>query len=531
MADEKTESIITTRRNSVFKTRIDQILFNRACADGGRPYIDMRLWRAPNETDKQWNGDPEDGTVGRKTRTAFVNDAGRIVAKINQYIFKKPAERTGIDPKFEANVTGDGEGINQFMERVNTAITTGRWCWVKVDRNPAMLDEFGNPVPRNLQTKQEQKDFVRWELWESCHVPDWCIESDGTLRWIITEASCENSSDPLVKTQSGKVYTLYYLNPRDGRVHITEETDNPKLFGEGELRSDFVTDLDRIPFVLVNTVSARPWWFDDVENVCAQLLNLDSMHNESLTDSVYPQLVVPMSLLNTLETNLDISELRGERLITLQREVIKGRRNPFFESPEDRGTTRYISPSSQELKAITDEETRKRGILFDMCGLALFNRESRQAQTAESKSFDQLDTNATLGNRALILQQAETKLVVLSRYFDPSFAEYTPVYPSKFDVIDAVAMRDCIDLVGNMPNATTAMRKVALKAGLRLMLEMGGCDSNEFKEASEEIDALTDADFTPVNPFADMPDDDGDGDGDDDEDPKKGGKKTPPNEG
>ena len=325
-------------------------------------------------------------------------------------------------------------------------------------------------------------------------------------------------------TETGKVFTLYYLNPTDGRVHITEDTDNPKLFGEGELRSDFVTDLDRIPFVLVNSVSARPWWFDDVENVCAQLLNLDSMHNESLTDSVYPQLVVPMSLLNTLETNLDISELRGERLITLQREVIKGRRNPFFESPEDRGTTRYISPSSQELKAITDEEMRKRGILFDMCGLALFNRESRQAQTAESKSFDQLDTNSTLGNRALILQHAETKLVGLSRYFDPSFAEYTPVYPSKFDVIDAVAMRDCIDLVGNMPNATTAMRKVALKAGLRLMLEMGGCDSDEFKEASEEIDALTDADFTPVNPFADMP-------VDDDDDPKKGEKKTPPNEG
>ena len=61
--------IITTRRNTVFKERIGQILFNRACADGGRPYIDMRLWRAPNETDKQWNGDPEDGTVGRKTRT------------------------------------------------------------------------------------------------------------------------------------------------------------------------------------------------------------------------------------------------------------------------------------------------------------------------------------------------------------------------------------------------------------------------------------------------------------------------------
>ena len=508
-------SIITSRRNIEFAVRIGQILYNRACADGGRPYIDMRLWRAPNETDKQWNGDTTDGTVGRKDRTAFVNDAQRIVSKINQYIFKKPAERNGINPDFAANVTGKGEGINQFMERVNTAITTGRWCWVKVDRKPQQFDANGNPLPRTLKTKQEQKDFVKWELWESCDIPDWCIDDDGTLRWLITESVKVNNSDPLVQAETGKVFTLYYLNPEDGKVHITEDTDNPKLFGEGQLRSNFVTDLDKIPFVMVNTTSARPWWFDDVENICAQLLNLDSMHNESLTDSVYPQLVVPMSLLNTLETNLDISKLRGEELITLQREVIKGRRNPFFESPEDRGTTRYITPSSQELKAITEEETRKRGILFDMCGLALFNRESRQAQTAESKSFDQLDTNSTLGNRALILQAAEKKLVEMSIYLDPSFGKYDPVYPSKFDVIDAQAMRDCIDLVANIPNATTTMRKIALKACLRLMISIGGCDEKEFEEASKEIDAMTDADFQPVNPFGEMPDDDPD-------DPDKG---------
>lgn len=506
-------SIITTRTNFVYSSRIGQVRYNMACADGGRPYIDLRLWRAPNETDKQWNGDPDDGTVGRKERTAFVNDAGRIVSKINQYIFKKPAERNGINPTFEVNVTGDGEGINQFMERVNTAITTGRWCWVKVDRNPAAVDADGNPLPRTLKTKQMEKDFVRWELWDASTVPDWCIEKDGTLRWLITSSIVENTADPLVEAERGKVYTLYWLNPKDGRVHITEDTDNPKLFGEGELRSDFVTELDRIPFVLVNTVSARPWWFDDVENICAQLLNLDSMHNESLTDSVYPQLVVPMSLLNTLETNVDLTKLRGEELITLQREVIKGRRNPFFESPEDRGTTRYITPSSQELKSITDEETRKRGILFDMCGLALFNRESRQAQTAESKQFDQLDTNSTLGNRALILQHAERKLVALSRYLDPTFGEYNPVYPVKFDVVDAVAMRDCIDLTANIPNATLTMRKIALTACLRLMREMDACDEEQFTTANEEIDALTEADFSPVNPFTEIPDPDDDDEG------------------
>lgn len=499
------ENILTTRQHADYKARIGQILFNRAVADGGRPYVDMRLWRAPNETDKQWNGDPEDGTVGRKERTAFINDAGRVVAKINQYIFKKPAERTGIADDFKANVTGDGESIDSFMERVNTAITTGRWCWVQVNRLPREIDAQGVAKPRTLASKLARKDFVNWTLWEACDIPDWCFEDDGTLRWLITSAVVVKKSNPLVEAESGKVYTLYYLDPLDSKVHITQQTDNPKLFANGELSTNAVTELDAIPFVLVGRTSSRPWWFDDVENICAQLLNLDSMHNESLTDSVYPQLVVPMSLLNTLETNLDISNLRGTELITLQREVIKGRRNPFFEAPEDRGTTRYITPSSQELKAITDEQSRKRAILFDMCGLALFNRESRQAQTAESKSFDQLDTNATLGNRALILQAAETALVNMSKVFDPSFKEYSPIYPSKFDVIDTAALREVITLVSQMPNATTEMKKMSLVACLRLLLEVGGCSQERFDEAVKKIDAMTDADFETANPFADLP--------------------------
>lgn len=515
--------IISNRQHSFLKVRATQIGFNVAAANGGRPYIDLRLWRAPNETDKQWNGDPTDGTVGRKERTAYINDAGRVVSKINQYIFKKTAERTGIDEGFRGNVTGDGETIDAFMERVNTAITTGRWCWVQVDRKPAAIDPLtGQPKPRTLASKKANKDFVTWKLWDANSVTDWYIDETGVIRWLITCAIAVNKTDPLTEEQKGKVYTLYFLNPEDNKVHITETCDNEKLFAQGELRSDFVTDLDFVPFVLVGRPTDTPWWFDDVENISAQLLNLDSLHNESLTDSVYPQLVAPMSTLNSLETSVNIENLRGEELITLQREVIKGRRNPFFESAEDRGITRYITPSSQELKALTDEQSRKRAVLFDMCGLALFNKESRQAQTAESKQFDQLDTNATLGNRALLLQGAEGALVKMSKVFDPTFAEYTPVYPNKFDVVDITAMRDVVSLVANTPNATTKMRKIALVAVMRLLLETGGCDQQQFDEAREEIEKLTDADFETANPFELPKEDDDDPD---DPDKNKGGNE------
>ena len=42
---------ITIRKHPVYVARCAQILRNRLAIDGGRPYVDERLQRAPNETD------------------------------------------------------------------------------------------------------------------------------------------------------------------------------------------------------------------------------------------------------------------------------------------------------------------------------------------------------------------------------------------------------------------------------------------------------------------------------------------------
>ena len=53
--------------------------------------------------------------------------------------------------------------------------------------------------------------------------------------------------------------------------------------------------------------SATPWWFDDVERVLAALLNLDSVHGENLYQTVFPQLVLPDGMLQTVMDALKIS--------------------------------------------------------------------------------------------------------------------------------------------------------------------------------------------------------------------------------
>ncbi len=500
-------TIISTRKHPFYTKRMPQLDLNRLANAGGRDYIDARLWRAPNETDAQWFGDKEEGIVGRKERSCLVNDAQRIVSKIRQYIFKKAPERKGADEEWTAQAGGEGVSVNDFMGRVCDALTTGQWCWIQVDTTSPKYDQFGNPLPQTL----ENKPTVFWRLWESCSVPDWCIEADGTLRWIVVRTLVFNNTDPMQEPLLCRLSTLFYLNPADGKVYKTEEADKPVPFPLAT--HEEVKGLDSIPFILVGNPSSEGWWFDDVENIQAQVMNYDSMHNETLTDAVYPQLVVPMGLLNTLETNVSLDKVGAKQLIILQRELIKGRKNPFYEQAEEKGVTRYIQPASGDLELVTKEQERKRKLLFDMCGLALFNRESRQVQTAESKSFDQLDTNATLGNRALLLQRAERLAVMLSEYFDPSFKKYDPVYNTKFDVVDVEKLADAITQMSQLPHITPKMRRLCLKAAMRILLETGGVDEDTYNGIMAEIDAIPD---DKLQPQVTLPFDDDDGTGDND---------------
>lgn len=485
-------TIISTRSHPYYLKRRTQMSRNRLAVLGGGDYIAARLWRAANETDAQWLGDADDGIVGRRERTALVNDAQRVAAKIQQYIFKKLIDRKGADEAFLANVSGE-QGVTEFMKGVCNAVTTQGWCWLQVDRAPYALDETGRVVPRTLADRAP----VRWRLWEAVDVPDWCVDSSGVLQWLVTRSVAYLNDNPYEEAKEVGVSTLYRLV--DGRVYVTEEADKE---GSGlDLRTDAeIVGLDRIPFILVGKPSPDAWWFDDVEMLQAQALNLDSNHFETLVETLYPQLIAPMSLLNTLDVNLSLERMSGKEIIALQRELIKGRKNPFYETAEDKGVTRYLIPPSDGVKLLPDECARKRNLLFDMAGLALFNRETRQIQTAEAKAFDQMDTNSTLGIRALMLQDAEKKLVALSRYFDPSFREYEPVYPSKFDVVDAAAMSQAIQVVVNLPQATLGMRKICLRSGLKLLQEMGAVEGADYEEAMAEIDALKQAEIPSFDP-------------------------------
>ena len=482
--------IIGTRKHRIYQSREKQIGLNELAAKGGRPYIENRLWRAPNESDLSWFGrnhmrQTDGGTVGRQDRAALINDAARVVGKITQYLFKDQVKRDKADPEWVKDVDGAGKSIMQFWVEASEALTSGQWLWLQADRAAPLIGGDGQTRERTLAEKERDRDVIRWTMWPALSVPDWSFDAAGRLRWLITESAKYDNTDPGIEASQYALRTLWQRTA-EGVEAVQYRVSDDKF---DEVARSTMAGLDRLPFVLLGTPSADPWWFDDVENLQAQLLNLDSLHVENLVKSVFPQMVIPATSLESLEMKLveRMGQNNGESTMMMVREIVRGLDTPMVESADDSGITRFIQPSSGDLKILPEETDRKRRLMFDMVGLSLFNKESRQIQTAESKAFDHLDTESTLKHRALVMQEAERRLVDLSAAIDPLFKTYEPEWPSSFEIPDPQGDAAAITLLANMPDKTPSMRKLSMLATLRLLSESGGRDEKLIKAANDEI--------------------------------------------
>ena len=84
----------------------------------------------------------------------------------------------------------------------------------------------------------------------------------------------------------------------------------------------------------------------------------------------------------------------------------------------------------------------------------------------------------------------------MSKMFDGTFKTWDPVYPVKFDVVDAVALSNVLTTISNLPDVPPIMRRILLKAALRIIREVGGCDDDTYNEAEKQIDEIPDDQLT-----------------------------------
>lgn len=482
-----------TRQHRQYAARIDQIRYNLLAIAGGRPYIDARLQRAPNEADLSWAGSSTDQIPGRKQRAFLINDAGRVAAKIEQYLFAQPVTRDGIDEVFAEDVTTTGLTIQSFWRDVCTSFTGGQWVVLQADRGAPMINpETGKPVARTLAQRDAAGDRIYWSMWPSTDVVDWCFDSSGRLLWCLCQDTQYQNADPFAEAKQNAVRILWRRGSGSAGATFDHYIEDDK----GELKNVRTGQISipEIPLEFVGVPSSTPWWFDDVEMIQCALMNLSSLNHENLVKTVYPQLVVPTTMIENVEAKLveQAGMNRGTQITELVHELIRGLDRPFVEDKDNANITRYLQPSSMELKALPEEEDRRRRQLFDVAGLALFNRETRQVQTAESKQFDHLDTASTLRNRSKILQDAEKKMVALSKRLDANFKEYTPIWPMDFDVPNTNEEVAALTQLANFTELTPTMRQQVLRVAVKLMDQIERIPEAVRAQIAEEIEAIQD---------------------------------------
>ena len=466
-----------TRSHIIHAGRLKQLRLNQLAINGGSAYIAQRLSRLPFESDVSWNGISKKGqTEGRQSRAFLINYAARICAKINQYVFSTEVKREKIDPVFHSDATRTGMSINDLMRQVSTTITACRWCWLGIDRNSLPLEvDNSNPRSRSQAAKEASGDRIYWTYWHPSEVVDWHFGEDGKLEWLITEQNVYKNTDIEKPAVNQPLRTIW---KRGGGTRLWLKPEEPEKI---EREEDFHISANIVPFVLGGLPSADAWWFDDVEAIQASLLNLDSVHNESLFQSVYPQLILPADMLAMITDALKIS---GEAAL----ELVRGLNYPILEPIEANGQARYIMPPSDGMKTIPDEIIRRRKELFDIVGLAMKNPDSRMVESAEAKQWDQLDPEAVLKERAVLLQETEQKAVAISRQLDNTFPEYAPEYGKAFNVSDLTEDMTTLAELGKMGLPQSGQKEIQ-KAAIQILDKLVGIDEKTKAKINAEISA------------------------------------------
>jgi len=421
MAVKTRWEVIATRENPTYKARKKQLNINLLGYKGGRPYINERLSRFPGESKSDWEGTiRKDGSVvtGRRDQSHSIPYLGRIAEKINQHVLGVRPTRPGADQEVVADITSDGESLNQFIRRLNSLVTTCRWAWIGLDVAAMQSGSISQAEKERLKLRPY------WKLYSALEVVDWKIDPKGGISWLLTEETVYFAPNPFSDSATAKVRRLW----EPGKVTtFVFKQDSNTVDSESEqlLEIRAGVPLPVVPFVLVGEISADPHQFDNLESVNKTIMDLESANRSNFFHCVFPQPYVPASLLDTVKQQFEVS---AETAVSM----IFGQGYPILLNQGDQ-TPGYMMPDAAATGTIREELKALKGELFDSVGLML-QQETRQVASAEAKAWDYLDVSQVMRERAELLEDAEKKAVAIMTLWDSTIKAWSPAYNRAFDV-------------------------------------------------------------------------------------------------
>ena len=408
-----------SRENGFYSNRKSVWLRNHAAYSGGREYISQALIEHLSEIPIEYQE--------RINRAYYFNYPRKIARLITQYVLAVRPERTDADPELAEDWSRTGLRVDEVMRQACTMLNLFGCAWLCVD-----MPFFEGIKSKADELREKLRPYVT--AISPLNVVDWCYGADGQLSWVLTREQDVDNSDPYKTPIALEIRKLW---TRNDVTIVTQRSDampvDPKIVEHG---------LGVVPFIRMTEVDGfgigANHWFDDVVSISDAILNNESEAQMNTVKQMFGLLVVGESFANgTLRTKQD----GGDDDETESVSSVIARSAAVIESPEDKGVSRYISPSGAETATIRAENIALMRQMFE-CAMLSTSKDTRMVESAEAKLWDFQAIEQYMRTRADMLEQCEVQAWELMNLWQPTVPIPTVSYNRNFAVLelkDAVA--------------------------------------------------------------------------------------------
>lgn len=466
-------NIIFNRRHAEYAANEQRWRRSRDAYRGGSEYIATALIRHLSEIDAEF--------LERQTRAYYFNYPRAVARRITQHVLGIDPVRRGAPSELVEDWSRTGLRANEVMRQLSTMLNVYGRAWLLVES-----PEFSGNVSVAEAKRRNLRPYVT--ALPPLDVTDWATGADGRLEWAIVADETVEKSDPFRPARRFRRRKLY-----------TREAW--RLLGEGERgvveTGSGPNPLGTVP--LIEVVESDGFgmhaghWFEDVVRVSEAILNNESEAQMNVVKQMFGMLVVSDSFARGMQRSAaDAGRGGGKNLA-----ATVARSAAVIESVEEKGLSRFISPSGIASETIRQENLHLKQELYDVVGLAVQGT-SREAQTAESKAWDFQNVGQFLAARADLLEQAELAAWRLLHAYDPAVTVPEVVYNRKF------AVRDLEKSISGLLKLSTVSSgrcfdKALRRAALELLDAVSGIPEGEKQLIQREIDAGEDSGEAPEN--------------------------------
>lgn len=427
---------------------------------GGREYIEQALIRHVSEIDMEF--------AERKRRAYYFNYPRAIARRITQYALSIEPVRRHVDAELVDDWSRTGLRTNDVMRQVSTLLNVYGRAWLLVEM------PFFQGQPTLLEAKKERlRPYVR--ALSPLQVVDWAYGSDGKLVWALIAEEEYVNHDPFSPPVRLRRRRLYDRNCwrvfENSSGSVTEIASGVNPTGCVPLIP--ITEPDGFGL-------AANHWFEDVVRISEAILNNESEAQMNTVKQMFGMLVVSDSFARCAK-KLAVSEGKEDNFA-----ATVARSAAIIESVEEKGISRYISPSGVATDTIREENRYLKQELYDVVGLAVQGN-SKEAQSSESKAWDFQNVSQFLCARAELLEQAELDAWKLMRRYDLDLNVPDVHYNRRFAVNDlASGIAGLLQLSGIA--AGNAYKRAVGRTAVELLDAIGHVGIKEKETIINEIE-------------------------------------------